>query len=140
VIFTGANSTGTPPVVFTPSARFGLWALANSDTDGTTANLASRLDSKGLFSDTTQNGASGDPTGQHFAIFAQSAAIGNALPVDYFVGFEDLKVGGAPLGDRDYQDGVFKLRVVPEPGYYILLSLGLAGLGLRRRMNKTSVN
>jgi len=56
------------------------------------------------------------------------------------VGFEDLLNGG----DRDYDDNVFQFRGsistnrVPEPGTLLLASLGLLGLGLMRRNNKSA--
>lgn len=59
------------------------------------------------------------------------------------VGFEDLFGGG----DRDFDDNVFQFRggiapeppqsrVIPEPGTMTLLTLGLAGIGLRRRFQR----
>jgi hypothetical protein len=62
----------------------------------------------------------------------------------YFIAWEDRDPRSNSLGDRDYNDfiaeviwsqplGSFTVSAVPEPSALLLMSLGLAGLLLRRR-------
>jgi hypothetical protein len=56
------------------------------------------------------------------------------------VGIEDTNMGSAGTGgDRDYNDTIFKVTLVPEPGFYGALSLGLTGLvfAARRRRSRS---
>ena len=64
-----------------------------------------------------------DPGNQHFAVFQSSA--GGPL----YVGVEDLPLGTT---DGDYNDMVFSIQAVPEPGSITLLVIGMGGLAARR--------
>ncbi|MFX7891068.1 DUF4114 domain-containing protein, partial [Acinetobacter baumannii] len=68
------------------------------------------------------------PNEQHFAFFQDKNVTGT-----FYVGVEDLP---GPKSDFDYNDFVFKVQAVPEPGSMTMFGLGfvgLAGLRLRRR-------
>jgi hypothetical protein len=64
------------------------------------------------------------------AAFARSAASAEILPAEFWIGVEDVFLAGA---DRDYNDMLLRLTVAPEPGYYVILSLGLMGIWLFHR-------
>ena len=68
----------------------------------------------------------------------------------YLVGFEDRAYyssgGKSGAWDGDYNDGLFivfnnePLNVTPEPASFVVFGIGLAGLGLMRRVRKNSRN
>jgi len=57
-----------------------------------------------------------------------------------YIGFEDIKSGNMPGGDKDFNDFVFRVNNVsvapiPEPSTYIMMLAGLLGIAvLRKRM------
>jgi hypothetical protein len=79
-----------------------------------------------FYSDTTLGGTDG--SNQHFAVFQQTGS--NTL----WLGVEDL--GVHQNSDFDYNDMIFSIQLVPEPGGLTVFGVGvlsLAGYGWRRR-------
>jgi hypothetical protein len=141
VIFAGSDTTGASKP-FSPSYDFGFWLLPNCTTCGG-AGTATALNG-GLatrrFTESSKNGA-GAGAFQYFAVFAETAAAANAIPTTLVISVEDQSfVQGFGGADGDTNDLMFKMTVVPEPGYYVVLSLGLLALGVARRRMKTNVN
>jgi hypothetical protein len=137
VVFTGDSTVGAV-VNFTPTQNFGLWFLADfaSSAAGVSdADIVAALDASGRFTESSRNGASTGSGNQYFAAFARSAASADILPADFWIGVEDVFLAGA---DRDYNDMLLRLTVVPEPHYYVILSLILVGIWLvhRRHLGK----
>jgi hypothetical protein len=132
VVFTGTDSVGTT-VVFTPTQNFGLWFLADfaSDPSGVTDNdIITALNTGGRFTESSRNAAASDQQNQYYTAFARSAASAQILPTEFWIGIEDVFL---PNADKDYNDMVLRLTVVPEPGYYVALSIGLLGIWLFHR-------
>jgi hypothetical protein len=132
VVFTGDSGVGTI-VNFTPTQNFGLWFLADfasSAVGVSDADIIAALDAGGRFTESSRNGPASGTTNQYFAAFARSAAAAQILPTDFWIGVEDVFLANA---DRDFNDMLLRLTVVPEPGYYVILSLGLAGIWLLHR-------
>lgn len=96
-------------------------------------NFAFYLRNPGLgyffYSDNTLGGT--DPSGkQHFAVFQQTGSD------KLWLGVEDLPRTGYGEGYGDYNDMIFSIQLVPEPGALSVFGiglLGLAGYGWRRR-------
>jgi hypothetical protein len=125
VVFNGLATTGSS-VIFTPTATFGFW-MGLVPTGSISASQIQFLTESTL--------QTGDTSGnQHFAMFARSTAAANALPAQFWLGVEDLPLGGA---DRDYNDMIvsFQVVAVPEPGSMALIAIALAGVvvTLRRK-------
>jgi hypothetical protein len=150
VIETPASAIGST-TTFTPTANFGLWFLPQlpdcvgvSNCSPTTAQIVNGFTTDGDFTQSSQdtdNRAGLSQVGmQHFAVFATSAVAGGSVPADFWVGAEDSPLphsSNSASADGDYNDMIVHLQIVPEPGYYLVLSLGLVGLGVaRRRLNK----
>ncbi|MDX2149379.1 MAG: DUF4114 domain-containing protein [Bryobacteraceae bacterium] len=131
-IFVGGDSQVTPKT-FTPTTNFGFWFVANNQNPIVSPMTTAKLQSSGFFTESSQNAYDNDR--QHFALFARSAVAANALPAEFWMGIEDLTDGDT---DNDYNDMVIKFTVVPEPGYYALLGIGLAGLAYARRRHRVS--
>lgn len=72
-----------------------------------------------------------------FAVFADQAD--GSMARNFLVGAEDnnceeIGVGCARISDRDYNDALALIQVVPEPSTYMLMGAGLLGLyGVARR-------
>jgi hypothetical protein len=106
-------------VEFTPTDDFGLFFVPDSSTYDPTQTPA-------YYTDSTRNGIApadvdyanmngitlGPEAFQHFAVFQQADG-------GYYVGVNDRS---NQVGDHDYNDMVFQLTPVPEPG-----SFGIAG-------------
>jgi hypothetical protein len=132
VVFTGGDTVGAT-AVFTPTLNFGLWFLADfaSDPSGVTDNdIITALTNSGRFTESSRNAASAGTSNQYYTAFARSAASAQILPTEFWIGIEDVFL---PNADKDYNDMVLRLTVVPEPGYYVLLSIGLLGIWLFHR-------
>ena len=76
----------------------------------------------------------GNPEGStgKLAVFRENGRR-SSLPNIFWIAAEDLKISGEGIGD--YNDFVVKLTVVPEPGFYGLLAVGMSALllAVRRR-------
>jgi len=137
LIFAGSQATGAS-ATFAPGKDYGLWFLSNytgTNWQSQTANFKVTQSDKN---------ATGNQN-QYFSVFASSAAAAMTIPVTYYVGIEDTNMTCTAVtngpetctgGDRDYNDMVISLTVVPEPGFYGVLALGFAGLGFARRRRK----
>jgi len=151
ILFSGPSPQGTA-VAFAPPFNFGIWMLPGFSAGGagpvgTNGAAATALNGDGSrFSESSENTTgtgknetAGAENKQYFTVFARNLAAATSDSTKFIIGIED-NFGG----DNDYNDLVFSLsaiNVIPEPGYYVLLSLGLLGLGLARsRMNKNADN
>jgi hypothetical protein len=82
-----------------------------------------------FYSDNTIPGDT-DPTQQHFAVFQQSGSD------KLWLGVEDLPGNNHGEGYGDFNDMIFSIQLVPEPGGLTVFGVGvlsLAGYGWRRR-------
>lgn len=125
----------------TPLSPFSASTWANYGLYGITCDYwgASCLT---YYSNTALNPA-GEPAHQHFALFQNAQD-----PLTYFIGFEDIYGMNATEGYGDFNDAIFRLQTtssftprvpaapVPEPGTFVVLGIGLAGLGLLRRRRR----
>jgi hypothetical protein len=135
VIFEGSASTGST-VSFTPTSNFGLWFLSDfSAGPATNDQIATAFGTIGRFTESSRNSASAGATNQYFTAFSRTATESQ----NFWFGVEDVNFGGG--SDRDYNDMLLSLQVVPEPGYYVMLAAMLAGVILvhRRRSNRRSL-
>ncbi len=130
---TTSFGTSVASAIITPSPSFGFWFLSNHsayDMNATNVkNAADRLngsDNRGAMFTQSDRNRIFDKTNQYFTLFAESEAALSANPAKYWVGVEDLR-----NGDWDYNDMVFSFSLispVPEPGFYGVVAMGLAGL------------
>lgn len=139
VIFRGSDATGAT-TTFSPTSSYGLWFLSGYSSANTPAAIATanngvlnalQTSTSAKFTQSGKNGSSAGTTNQYFSVFAQNSSAAQVVPVTYFVGVEDVNFANG--ADKDYNDLVLSLTVVPEPGFYGILSLGVVGLGLARR-------
>ena len=55
------------------------------------------------------------------------------------MGVEDQQYGNTAEGNwGDFNDMIFSVQVVPEPGFYGVLALGLSALAYKVRRRKTA--
>lgn len=135
VIFTGGNSPVTNKP-FSISGSFGFWFIPdiNTITAPTTSveNVIANLNAGDVtFTQSTKNKPDATWKQQYFSLFAKDLPSANSGTDGFILGIEDLA-----KGDFDYNDMIVKFTVVPEPGFYGALSLGLAGLYLAVRRRK----
>lgn len=130
VIFNGTQTTGAINNTFAPTSSFGLWFLSDYSSDANTTITDLYTSSKAKFSQSSLN--LGSPGNQYFSVFAKTLAEAQSVPVTYLIGVEDSNFNPGD-SDRDYNDMIFSLTIVPEPSFYGVLALGFVGLGLARR-------
>jgi hypothetical protein len=128
---------------FLPTQNFGFWFLpkftttdfdrASAPKGALIANASTALNSgNAVFTESGRN--KGFDNRQYFALFAESEAVVNNPPTEFWMGIEDLKAG-----DFDYNDMVVKFKLtsfVPEPGFYGALALGLGALFISFRSKR----
>jgi hypothetical protein len=134
LLFNGSATAGATSVTFNPGDSFGFWFLPNYTGSDVQATLNS-ASGPAIFTQTGLNkGASypssfGNTNGNFFALFASASDLVSP-PTDFWIGIEDLP------SDLDYNDMIIKMTLVPEPGFYGALALGLSGLYLAVRRKK----
>jgi hypothetical protein len=123
-LFSSASSAGTTAGLTIPTGDGYGFELTNGTAGALNPNTYL------MNSTVTGAGLNTDPSVQHFAVFQQSAN-------SFYIGAED---GPSGVSDKDYNDLVFRLVAVPEPGSIVLLGGSLVLLsGLLRRRNRNSV-
>ncbi|MCX6595959.1 MAG: hypothetical protein NTV70_06295 [Acidobacteria bacterium] len=131
VIFKGSDSVGKQ-ANFSPTNQFGFWYLAGfSNTDKTSTELSAALKTDtARFTQSSKNTAGAGQTTQYFTYFAENLAAVNASTLNLLISAEDTI-----RGDMDYNDTIFRVTFVPEPGLYGALALCLGALmaAIRRR-------
>jgi hypothetical protein len=132
------NGTEPQPqsVEFTPTDNFGLFFVPDSVTYDPNQTPA-------YFTDSTRNGIAqadvdyaamngvtlGPEAFQHFAVFQQTDG-------GYTIGVNDRS---SQVGDHDYNDMVFQLTAVPEPGSFSIACAFALGLcAVRHRWQRTT--
>lgn len=141
LFFDGNDLVGST-VATIPATNYGLWFLSNYSSTNFTGtntqvnNLANALNNNSgrRFSQSSRNSSAAGTSNQYFAVFAESLSAATSVPVTYIIGVEDKNFGNG--SDKDYNDMIVKLTVVPEPGFYTLLSVGFVGLMVARRRKK----
>ena len=91
-----------------------------------------------LYSDTAYS--SSDPRSGKFALFSEDPLSPTATSNihRYWIGVEDTAGSDGIEGWGDFNDFVITAYVVPEPGFYGLLAIGLSGLYLLRRRRNSA--
>jgi hypothetical protein len=127
----GAAATKTINVASGTSFGFYLCTAA-APTPGNCNNSNS-------FSSTTAYSASNTRSGK-FALFSEVPAnpTNNSRIATYWVGVEDTAGNNSTERWGDYNDMLIRVTVVPEPGFYGALAMGLAGLFLFTRRRQTT--
>ena len=131
------QANGTQPtqqtITFTPSQNFGLFFVPDSLTFDP---------SKSYYTDSTKNGlpdadtsyaaanniSLGPEAYQHFAVFQDPTG-------GFYIGAEDRSL---QIGDGDYNDLVFHMAEVPEPGYVAVAAVLLSLLLIMKRRSASS--
>jgi hypothetical protein len=118
-LFSSASSPKTTATLTIPAGDGYGFELTNGAPGTLTPNTYL------MNSTVTGTGLNTDPSFQHFAVFQQSVN-------SFYIGAED---GVGAASDKDYNDVVFQLVSVPEPGSVVLIggSLVLLGAFLRHR-------
>jgi hypothetical protein len=82
--------------------------------------------------------SSSDGTSGKFALFSQNPVHPNSSSSinTYWIGVEDTAGSDPTEGWGDFNDMIIRATVVPEPGFYGLMALGLSGLAVAIRRRK----
>jgi hypothetical protein len=132
VLFSGSNNAPSFATINTAS-NFGFYLCKGGSVNGTCS--ASNL----FLSGSANNGAS-TPNAGKFALFAQSPVHPNlnSQIQTYWMGIEDTPgdQGSNSEAWGDYNDLIIRATVVPEPGFYGVLAMGLSGLTVLVRRRK----
>lgn len=126
VLFTGSTSPAATALIdVDPGDDFGFYICPAGD-----CSVGSIM-----FSNTAYN--STDPLSGKFALFSE-VQDGNSVS-KYWIGVEDTLGNDPTEGWGDFNDILISATVVPEPGFYGLMGLGLAGLywSVSRRRKKS---
>ncbi len=146
VIFTGSNSPNTTgsTISIAPGTQFGFY-LCPAGCDSLATGTILTGSSYYLSGAAVGSNPSTTSTAGRFALFSEIPANPSASPAPgsdiskYWVGVEDQQYGNAAEGKwGDFNDMIFSVQVVPEPGFYGVLGLGLSALAYKVKRRKTA--
>jgi len=139
ILFTGADAPFTTKL-FTPTGDYGFYLWQDSNENGI-LDLGAGGDLV-YFSQASKNtlnsGVGTETDDQHFGVVHVTTISGKL-----WIGVEDLPFtagGGHAAADQDFQDLIFSVTQVPEPGTLALMGIGLVAMGYRLRRRFQSSN